>query len=86
MEQAGYKTNPLEDGSLAKYKMHAVEMTKLNRLAVESFGLTQKEADLCRNFFAMGLVFWLYDRSLEPTLRFIAQKFGNCLLYTSRCV
>lgn len=77
MEQAGYKTNPLEDGSLSKYKMHAVEMTKLNRLAVEGFGLTQKEADLCRNFFAMGLVFWLYDRSLEPTLRFIASKFGK---------
>ncbi|MCC6493205.1 MAG: 2-oxoacid:acceptor oxidoreductase subunit alpha [Pirellulales bacterium] len=77
MEQAGYKTNPLEDGSLDKYKMHAVEMTKLNRLAVEGLGLSQKEADLCRNFFAMGLVFWLYDRSLEPTLRFIAQKFGK---------
>jgi 2-oxoglutarate ferredoxin oxidoreductase subunit alpha len=77
LEQAGYKTNPLEDGSLSKYKMHAVEMTKLNRLAVEGFGLSQKEADLCRNFFAMGLVFWLYDRSLEPTLRFIASKFGK---------
>jgi 2-oxoglutarate ferredoxin oxidoreductase subunit alpha len=77
LEQAGYKTNPLDDGSLSKYSMHAVEMTKLNRLAVEGFGLTQKEADLCRNFFAMGLVFWLYDRSLEPTLRFIAQKFGK---------
>jgi len=77
LEQAGYKTNPLEDGSLSKYKMHAVEMTKLNRLAVEGLGLSQKEADLCRNFFAMGLVFWLYDRSLEPTLRFIAAKFGK---------
>jgi 2-oxoglutarate ferredoxin oxidoreductase subunit alpha len=77
LEQAGYATNPIEDGSLSKYKMHAVEMTKLNRLAVEGLGLTQKEADLCRNFFAMGLVFWLYDRSLEPTLRFIEQKFGK---------
>ncbi len=77
LEQAGYKTNPLDDGSLSKYKMHAVEMTKLNRLAVEGLGLSQKEADLCRNFFAMGLVFWLYDRSLDPTLRFIAAKFGK---------
>ena len=40
-------------------------------------GLSQKEADRCRNFFAMGLVFWLYDRSLEPTLRFIDEKFGK---------
>jgi 2-oxoglutarate/2-oxoacid ferredoxin oxidoreductase subunit alpha len=77
LEQAGYASNPIEDGSLSKYKMHAVEMTKLNRLAVDGLGLTQKEADLCRNFFAMGLVFWLYDRSLEPTLRFINAKFGK---------
>ena len=52
-------------------------MTKLTRLAVEGCGLSQKEADRCRNFFAMGLVFWLYDRSLDPTLRFIEKKFGN---------
>ena len=72
LEQAGYETNPLEDGSLEqKYQLYAVEMTKLNRLAVEGLGLAQKEADRCRNFFAMGLVFWLYDRALEPTLRFI---------------
>ena len=75
--QAGYDTNPTEDGSLEKYKCHSVEMTKLTRLAVEGMGLSQKEADRCRNFFAMGLVFWLYDRSLDPTLRFIEQKFGK---------
>ncbi len=77
LEQAGYPTNPLEDGSLSKYKLHAVDMTRLTRLAVEGLGLSQKEADRCRNFFAMGLVFWLYDRSLEPTLRFIESKFGK---------
>jgi 2-oxoglutarate ferredoxin oxidoreductase subunit alpha len=78
LELAGYKANPLDDGSLEKkYKLHTVEMTKINRTAVEPFGLTQKEADMCRNFFAMGLVFWLYDRSLEPTLRFIEEKFGK---------
>jgi 2-oxoglutarate ferredoxin oxidoreductase subunit alpha len=77
LEQAGYAANPLEDGSLSKYKLHAVDMTKLTRLAVEGLGLSQKEADRCRNFFAMGLVFWLYDRSLEPTLRFIESKFGK---------
>ncbi len=77
LEQAGYETNPLEDGSLdEKYKLHSVEMTKLTRLAVEDCGLSQKEADRCRNFFAMGLVFWLYDRSLDPTMRFIEKKFA----------
>ncbi len=77
LEQAGYKTDPTEDGSLDKYKLHSIEMTKITRLAVEGLGLSQKEADRCRNFFAMGLVFWLYDRSLDPTLRFIEQKFGR---------
>ncbi len=78
LEQAGYSSNPLEDGSLeAKFKLHKVGMTKLTRLAVEGLGLGVKESDRCRNFFAMGLVFWLYDRSLEPTLRFIETKFGK---------
>ena len=77
LEQAGYTSNPLEDGSLSAYKLHVVDMTKLTRHAVEGLGLSQKDADRCRNFFAMGLVFWLYDRPLEPTLRYIADKFGK---------
>jgi 2-oxoglutarate ferredoxin oxidoreductase subunit alpha len=77
LEQAGYEADPVEDDSLKAYKVHAVDMTKLTRLAVEGLGLSQKEADRCRNFFAMGLVFWLYGRPLEPTLRFIDEKFGR---------
>ena len=77
LAQAGYENDPTEDGSLEKYKVHSVPMTQMTRNAVEGMGLSQKEADRCRNFFAMGLVFWLYDRSLEPTLRFIEAKFGK---------
>src|SRR3990170_4617224 len=77
LDQAGYKANPVEDGSLKSYRVHSVDMTKLTRTAVEGLGLSVKEADRCRNFFAMGLVFWLYDRPLEPTLRFIEEKFGR---------
>lgn len=77
LDQAGYTTNPLEDGSLDGYQLYAVEMTRLNRLAVDGLGLSQKEADRCRNFYAMGLAFWLYDRPLEPTLRYIDEKFGK---------
>jgi 2-oxoglutarate ferredoxin oxidoreductase subunit alpha len=77
LEQAGYKTNPIDDGSLKSYRVHSVDMTKLTRTAVEGLGLSVKEADRCRNFFAMGLVMWLYDRPLEPTLRFIDEKFGR---------
>ena len=77
LELAGYQQNPLEDGSLDSYQLHQVDMTRLTREAVKSSGLSTKEADRCRNFFAMGLVFWLYDRSLEPTERFIREKFGR---------
>ncbi len=77
LEQAGYRANPLEDNSLSGYRLFEVDMTKLTRLAVAEQDLGQKEADRCRNFFAMGLVFWLYDRSLDPTLRYIDAKFGK---------
>ena len=77
LDQAGYETNPIDDGSLKSYRLHTVAMTKLTRLAVEGLELSQKEKDRCRNFFAMGLVFWLYDRPLEPTLRYIEDKFGK---------
>ncbi len=77
MAQAGYVTNPLEDGSLDGYQLFAVEMTRLTRLAVEGLGLGIKESDRCRNFYAMGLTFWLYGRSLEPTLRYIEEKFAR---------
>ncbi|MFO0789562.1 MAG: 2-oxoacid:acceptor oxidoreductase subunit alpha [Pirellulales bacterium] len=77
LDQAGYETNPLEDGTLKSYRLHPVSMTKLTRAAVEGLELSQKEKDRCRNFFAMGLVFWLYDRPLEPTLNYINDKFGK---------
>ena len=77
MTQAGYETSPLEDGSLDRYQLFKVPVTTLTRRAVEGLGLSQKEADRCRNFFAMGLVYWLYGRSLDVTRRFIESKFGN---------
>ena len=77
LTKAGYEKNPLEDGSLDGYKLFTVDMTTMTRLAVESQGLGVKEADRCRNFFAMGLVFWLYDRPKDSTLRYIDEKFGK---------
>ncbi|MDH3718064.1 MAG: 2-oxoacid:acceptor oxidoreductase subunit alpha [Planctomycetota bacterium] len=77
LKKAGYESNPVADGSLDGYKMFTAEMTKLTRKAVEGLGLSVKEADRCKNFFAMGLVFWLYDRPLEPTQRYIDAKFGK---------
>jgi len=74
---AGLEDNPLEGNGLEGYQLHAVEITRLTRLAVDGLGLTQKEADRSRNFYAMGLVYWLYDRPLDVTLRFIDEKFAK---------
>jgi 2-oxoglutarate ferredoxin oxidoreductase subunit alpha len=77
LRPAGYATNPLEDGSLAKYRLFPIDMTRLTRHAVAETGLGMKESDRCRNFYAMGLIFWLYDRPLDATLRYIDAKFAK---------
>ena len=79
LEKAGYEQNPLNDLALEeKYQLFKVPITSLTRGAVEDSGLeSQKDADRCRNFFAMGLIYWLYGRSLDPTLRFIETKFAK---------
>ena len=69
--------NPLEDGTTEGYRTIEVPMSTLTRTAVEETGLSTKLADRCKNFFAMGLVFWLYGRDVEPTLRFIEAKFSK---------
>lgn len=71
-------SNPLEADILQQsYRVFKVPMTRLTRDAVATLGLGNKEAERCKNFFAMGLVYWLFGRSLEPTLRFINDKFAK---------
>jgi 2-oxoglutarate ferredoxin oxidoreductase subunit alpha len=78
LSKAGYETNPLEDNSsLSGYRVHKVPMTRLTRDAVEGLGLSQREADRCRNFFALGLVYWLYERDSKPTIDWVKEKFGK---------
>src|SRR3954466_8809363 len=77
LHKAGYKNNPLEDGSLKGYRVIRVPINKLNREAVSVVKLSPREADRCKNFFALGLVYWMYERPLEPTLRWIRDKFGK---------
>ncbi|MGL6097862.1 MAG: 2-oxoacid:acceptor oxidoreductase subunit alpha, partial [Fimbriiglobus sp.] len=77
LKKAKYAVNPLEDGSLAAYRVVRVPVTKLNLEAVKACGLTPKEQDRCKNFFALGLVYWMYERPLEPTLKWIRDKFGK---------
>src|SRR5947209_5871518 len=77
LHKAGYAANPLEDGSLRGYRLFSVPITSLNREAVAELKLSPREADRCKNFFALGLIYWLYERSLDPTLRWLKSKFSK---------
>jgi len=73
---AGFAADPLEDGSLRGFQLHRLPLSSFNRAALSEVAeLGAAEVDRCRNFFALGLVFWIYERSLEPTLRWIEGKF-----------
>jgi 2-oxoglutarate ferredoxin oxidoreductase subunit alpha len=75
--KAHYDENPLDTVAVAGYRLHRVPMTRLTRDAVAGLGLSQREADRCRNFFALGLVYWLYERDAKPTEEWIRAKFGK---------
>ena len=78
LTKAGYEHNPLEgDEDLAAYRVHKVPMTRLTRDSVEGLGLSTREADRCKNFFALGLVYWLYDRDSRPTEEWVKAKFAK---------
>ncbi len=77
LHKAGYKVSPLEDESLKNYRLIKVPINKLNREAVAEVKLSPREADRCKNFFALGLVYWMYERPLEPTLKWIRDKFAK---------
>ena len=65
---AGYQTNPLEDGTLDGYNVMQVPLSQLTKTALENSGLSAKEKSRCKNFFALGMMYWLYSRPVEPTL------------------
>lgn len=75
LKKAGYSSNPLEDGSLSAYRLCPFPITSLNINALAETKLSNKERDRCKNFFALGLMYWLYDRPLKVTLDWIESKF-----------
>ena len=78
LQKAGYEASPLEDGSLGDYHVHEVGLTSMTVEALKGIeGITSREAERSKNFFALGLMSWLYNRPTEGTLGFIEKKFGK---------
>jgi len=79
LKKAGYAGNPLEDGSLGQYQVFVVDMTGMTLKVLEDLKLSNKVASRCKNFFALGLCSWLYNRPIEPTLKWIQDKFKKTI-------
>src|SRR5690348_3735647 len=77
LRKAQMTVNPLEDHSLDAYRLFPIELTKLTRAALKDLGLDNKTVDRCKNFFALGMCYWLYNRSLDNSLRWIEEKFKS---------
>jgi len=78
LQKAGYAANPLTDGSLGGFHVHEVALTSMTVEALKEVdGITSREAERSKNFFALGLMLWLYHRPTEGTLAFIEDKFGK---------
>jgi 2-oxoglutarate ferredoxin oxidoreductase subunit alpha len=75
LRKARLTTNPLEDHTLDKFRVFPVELERLTRAALQHLGIDAKAMDRCKNFFALGMCYWLYNRSMEPTVRWIEGKF-----------
>lgn len=70
-----YAKNPLEDGSLSDYRVIPVELSRMTGNALSGLALTKVQVERCKNFFALGMMYWLYDRPMESTLKWIEAKF-----------
>ncbi|MDJ0923018.1 MAG: 2-oxoacid:acceptor oxidoreductase subunit alpha [Acidimicrobiia bacterium] len=76
LEKAGYETNPLHDDSLSGYHVLTAPMEKLTKIAVKDTGVTGRSVLRSKNFFALGLISWMFNRPTEPILEWVNNKFG----------
>ncbi len=77
LAKIGWASNPLEDGTLANYSVHAMDLTGLATGAVAEFDLSRKDASRTKNMFALGMLSWLYSRPTEGTVKFLTEKFAK---------
>jgi 2-oxoglutarate ferredoxin oxidoreductase subunit alpha len=77
LAKAGYAANPLTDGSLAAYTVYEVPMTSITQEVCKEAGVKPRDAERSKNFFALGLISWLYTRPVDPTIEWISERFGS---------
>ncbi len=77
LRKAGYEADPRQDGSLDAYRVIEADIAQRTVDAVKGFGLSKNDSAKCKNMWALGLVYWLYDRSRQPTVEWLNAKFGG---------
>ena len=75
LKKAGYEEDPLEDGSLDAYRLFKVDLTTMTRRTLEDSGLDLRAQDRCKNFFALGMIYWLFSRSMDTSVKWLQEKF-----------
>ncbi|MBI5477011.1 MAG: 2-oxoacid:acceptor oxidoreductase subunit alpha [Ignavibacteriales bacterium] len=75
LKLAEYEINPLDDGSLDKFQVHAVDITKLTTLAIQELNLSTKIVERSKNFFSLGMMYWMFSRPLDSSIKWIQEKF-----------
>ncbi|HYO13467.1 MAG TPA: 2-oxoacid:acceptor oxidoreductase subunit alpha [Thermoanaerobaculia bacterium] len=75
--RAGYASNPLEDGSLSRFRVFQVALTTMTRRTLEGSGLDNKSMDRCKNMFALGMCYWLFSRPMENTIKYLEKQFAR---------
>jgi 2-oxoglutarate ferredoxin oxidoreductase subunit alpha len=75
LRKARMTSNPLEDHSLDGFRVFPVELSRLTRAALQDLGMDAKNMDRCKNFFALGMCYWLYNRTMDSTYRWLEEKF-----------
>lgn len=79
IQKAGYESNPLEDGSLEKYRVFPIDISRLTLEAVSVADVNKRDGLRCKNMWTLGLISWMYDRALEPSIEHLENKFGKKL-------
>jgi 2-oxoglutarate ferredoxin oxidoreductase subunit alpha len=79
LQKAGYKSNPLEDASLEKYRIFPIDVSRLTLESVSDINVNKRDGLRCKNMWTLGLISWMYDRELTPTSNWLEGKFGKKL-------